>query len=75
VREIEIRENQTLMDLHVGIQEAFGWMEDHLYSFWLDERFWGRGFESRRSRFCWCPRTRWSRARTAGTLRGAPGTS
>ena len=29
------------MDLHNGIQTAFGWRDDHLYSFWLDGRFWG----------------------------------
>jgi hypothetical protein len=40
-RSIEVREDQTLVDLHEGIQEAFGWMNDHLYSFWLDGRFWG----------------------------------
>jgi hypothetical protein len=40
-RSIEVREDQTLVDLHDGIQEAFGWMNDHLYSFWLDGRFWG----------------------------------
>jgi Plasmid pRiA4b ORF-3-like protein len=40
-RSIEVREDQTLVDLHEGIQEAFGWLNDHLYSFWLDGRFWG----------------------------------
>jgi Plasmid pRiA4b ORF-3-like protein len=40
-RSIEVREDQTLADLHEGIQEAFGWLNDHLYSFWLDGRFWG----------------------------------
>jgi hypothetical protein len=38
---IEVRDDQTLVDLHDGIQEAFGWFDDHLYSFWLDNRFWG----------------------------------
>jgi pRiA4b ORF-3-like protein len=40
-RSIEVREDQTLVDLHDGIQEAFEWMNDHLYSFWLDGRFFG----------------------------------
>ncbi len=40
-RSIEVREDQTLVDLHNGIQTAFGWRDDHLYSFWLDGRFWG----------------------------------
>jgi hypothetical protein len=40
-RTIEVREDQTLVDLHEAIQEAFGWANDHLYSFWLDGRFWG----------------------------------
>ena len=40
-RSIEVREDQTLVDLHEGIREAFGWSDDHLYSFWLDGRFWG----------------------------------
>lgn len=38
---VEVRDDQTLVDLHDGIQEAFGWLDDHLYSFWLDNRFWG----------------------------------
>jgi hypothetical protein len=40
-RSIEVREDQTLADLHQTIREAFGWLDDHLYSFWLDGRFWG----------------------------------
>jgi hypothetical protein len=38
---IEVRDDQSLVDLHDGIQEAFGWLDDHLYAFWLDNRFWG----------------------------------
>jgi len=38
---IDVRDDQSLVDLHEGIQEAFGWLDDHLYSFWLDNRFWG----------------------------------
>ncbi len=33
--------DQHLTALHDGIQEAFGWQDDHLYSFWLDNTFWG----------------------------------
>ncbi len=40
-RSIEVREDHTLVELHKGIQKAFGWMNDHLYSFWLDGQFWG----------------------------------
>jgi hypothetical protein len=29
-RSIEVREDQTLVDLHDGIQRAFGWRDDHL---------------------------------------------
>lgn len=32
---------QHLTVLHDVIQEAFGWLDDHLYSFWLDGQFWG----------------------------------
>ena len=32
---------QHLVVLHEAIQEAFGWFDDHLYSFWLDGVFWG----------------------------------
>lgn len=35
-RIIEIGEDQTLEDLHMGIQRAFGWYNDHLYSFFMD---------------------------------------
>jgi hypothetical protein len=40
-RSIELRGDQTLAQLHDGIREAFGWRDDHLYSFWLDGEFWG----------------------------------
>lgn len=38
---IAVEDRQHLTALHDGIQEAFGWLDDHLYSFWLDGRFWG----------------------------------
>jgi len=34
-REVEIRGDQTLHDLHRVIQHAFGWEDDHLYAFYL----------------------------------------
>ena len=33
--------DQHLSAVHDAIQEAFGWYDDHLYSFWLDGKFWG----------------------------------
>lgn len=30
-----------LSRLHDVVQSAFGWYDDHLYSFWLDGNFWG----------------------------------
>ena len=40
-RRLALRDDQKLTDLHRVLQEAFGWEDDHLYSFWLDGRFWG----------------------------------
>lgn len=34
-RDIELAEDQTFEDLHLQIQMAFGWYDDHLYSFYL----------------------------------------
>lgn len=42
-RRIEMRGDQTLEDLHYAIQEAFGWDDDHLYSFYLN----GKAFDPR----------------------------
>ncbi len=36
-RTIRIRADQWLDELHCGIQEAFGWDGDHLYSFYVGE--------------------------------------
>ena len=33
--------DQHLTALHDAIRDAFGWYDEHLYSFWLDGRFWG----------------------------------
>ena len=43
-RTIELRSNQTLDDLHLAIQQAIHWGNDHLYSFFMngithDERY------------------------------------
>lgn len=35
-----MRDDLTLVDLHYALQSAFGWDDDHLYSFWLDGSFW-----------------------------------
>lgn len=40
-RTIAVRDDLTLVDLHYALQSAFGWDDDHLYSFWLDGSFWG----------------------------------
>jgi Plasmid pRiA4b ORF-3-like protein len=40
-RTVAVRSDQTLVDLHGILQAAYGWADDHLYSFWLDGRFWG----------------------------------
>lgn len=39
-RDIEISANQTLEDLHLAIQDAYRWDNDHLYSFFLNGRAW-----------------------------------
>jgi Plasmid pRiA4b ORF-3-like protein len=38
---LAVLERQPLTALHDAIQQAFGWYEDHLYSFWLDGSFFG----------------------------------
>ena len=40
-QELAVGAEQHLTALHDAIQEAFGWHDDHLYSFWLDGCFWG----------------------------------
>jgi hypothetical protein len=37
-RQIAMRSDQTLVDLHTALQAAFGWADDHLYSFWLSDQ-------------------------------------
>jgi hypothetical protein len=38
---LAVLERQPLTMLHDAIQQAFGWWDDHLYSFWLDGSFFG----------------------------------
>lgn len=38
---LAVLERQSLTALHDAIQQAFGWWDDHLYSFWLDGSFFG----------------------------------
>ena len=40
-RTVMVHDDLTLVDLHYALQSAFGWDDDHLYSFWLDGAFWG----------------------------------
>jgi hypothetical protein len=47
---LAVRADQHLTVLHDAIQEAFGWDDDHLYSFWLDGRFWGERAQEYTSR-------------------------
>jgi len=37
-RTIEIEDHDTLYDLHLKIQDAFGWDNDHLYSFYMSNK-------------------------------------
>jgi hypothetical protein len=39
-RKIELRENQTLEQLHLAIQDAFKFDDDHLYSFFMSGKAW-----------------------------------
>jgi hypothetical protein len=38
---VAVRADQELTALHDVVRGAFGWDDDHLYSFWLDGRYWG----------------------------------
>jgi len=40
-RTVTVHDDLTLVDLHYALQSAFGWDDDHLYSFWLNGTFWG----------------------------------
>ncbi len=44
-RRIELRGDQTLHDLHLAIQRAFDWDNDHLYAFFLSGKAWDQSTE------------------------------
>lgn len=44
-RTLEIKGNQTLFDLHLEIQNAFNWDNDHLFSFFLTNKIWDKKSE------------------------------
>ena len=44
-RDIEIAEDQTLEDLHLMIQRAYDWSDDHLYSFFMSGKAWDKQTE------------------------------
>ena len=41
-RRLALPGTQTLSALHLLIQEALSWEDDHLFAFWLDGKFWSR---------------------------------
>jgi hypothetical protein len=44
-RDLELAEDNTFEDLHLLCQQAFGWSDDHLYSFFLSGSAWDRASE------------------------------
>jgi hypothetical protein len=44
-RDIALAEDQTLEDLHLAIQQAYGWYDDHLYSFFMNGKAWDKSAE------------------------------
>ncbi len=44
-RDIELTEDQTLEDLHLAIQQAYGWYDDHLYSYFMNGKAWDSSAE------------------------------
>ena len=44
-RDILIAADQTLEDLHLAIQDTYGWDDDHLYSFFLSGQAWDQQSE------------------------------
>ena len=44
-RTIELRGDQSLDDLHLAIQQAFGWDNDHLYAFFMSGKRWDQATE------------------------------
>ena len=41
-RTVAVRGDQTFVDLHYALQQAFEWGDDHLYAFWPGGEFWPR---------------------------------
>lgn len=46
-RKIELRADQMLHDLHMAIQHAFEWDNDHLYAFYMSGKAWDSKSEYR----------------------------
>ena len=46
-RKLELRADQTLHDLHLAIQNAFEWDNDHLYAFYMSGKAWDSDSEYR----------------------------
>ena len=46
-RKLELRADQTLQDLHLAIQDAFEWDNDHLYAFYMSGQAWDSDSEYR----------------------------
>lgn len=44
-RDIEIRSDQTFLDLHKAIKEAFGFIGQEMASFYVSDQEWGKGPE------------------------------
>ena len=63
-------------DLHLALQDALGWADDHLYAFWLDGIYWSRRgvefSEPHHAKELGDPETRSARVRL-GDLALAPG--
>ena len=75
-RRVAVRGDQTLADLHLALQDAFDWGDDHLYAFWLDGSYWSRHgvefTEPRHAKEIGDPQTRSARVRL-GDLALEPG--
>ncbi len=45
MRRLALRSEQTLLDLHIAIQQAFDWDSDHLYSFYVNGKTGDEAYE------------------------------
>ncbi len=45
IKTVALSGDQTLHDLHLIIQDAFEWDNDHMYSFFMSNKVWGRASE------------------------------